>query len=324
MTQRMTVVGPLNIDLFIRGTAPVDAAALNEWVGPADVEMLVAGSVGYTVQDLALLGWEVSVVSTVGSDGFGAFIVEEMERRRVDTSFVVTAPGDTTMAIYMMLFGGVKRPMTYRLGQYEPWPDPIPSEALRGVDALHCGGLLHFPDMWHRSLVDAFASMRRGGLKTSLDPQFPLVETPPPWLPHIVDVLEHVDVLLVDEREGCALFNVLDVSQVIEAAHELGVSTVAVKRGSEGAVLSDGHMVLEQPAVDIDPASIRDAVGAGDAFDAGFLTALWRSHNLARAGRLATAAAALTLTGRGGSESLFSAEAVVTMAERVPPPRTIG
>ena len=50
---RVVVVGPVNMDLFIRGEAPLDREALNLWVGTPDVELLVAGSIGYTLQVFA-------------------------------------------------------------------------------------------------------------------------------------------------------------------------------------------------------------------------------------------------------------------------------
>jgi hypothetical protein len=47
---RVTVIGPTNADLFIRGDAPLDAERLRTWVGPSEVSVVAAGSVGYTVQ----------------------------------------------------------------------------------------------------------------------------------------------------------------------------------------------------------------------------------------------------------------------------------
>lgn len=318
---RIVVVGPVHMDLFMRGTAPTEVDEINRWVGPSEVETLVAGSIGYTIQNLRRLGWQVRVVSQVGSDGFGMEIRSVLNDQGMDLEYLLEGEGQTTVAIYIMLFGGSKRPMTYRLAPFDPWPEPVPLEVLDpGFDVLHCGGLLHFPHLGDRSMPELFRTARERGITTSIDPQFPLVETSPPWLRFFDRVMRHVDVLLLDQDEGEAIFDVSGVGAIIHHAHRMGVSTVAVKLGERGAVLSDGSSLYEQAALKIDPELVHDAVGAGDAFDAGLLTALQRGDDLPAAGRFATAAAALTLTGKGGSETFGSVEDVEEMVVRVPEP----
>ena len=321
---RIGVVGPVNVDLFIRGDAPRDMEELTRWVGPSAVELVAAGSIGYTVQVLARLGCEVEVCTTVGDDPFGVFLRSALAAAGLGTSHVATAHGDTAIAIYMLLFGDAKRPFTYRLPSFAPWPDPptlLDGRAPR-PDMIVSGGLLHFPEMAGRGLGTLFAEARREGIRTAIDPQFPLVETAPPWLPLCADVLAEADILLCDEGEGRALFGVGDVPATIETAHAAGPAIVAVKRGEAGCIVSDGRRRIEQPAVTIPAQQIREAVGAGDAFDAGFLDALARGMDLAEAARRATATAALSLTGRGGAESVPGPDAVGAMLDVVPPSRT--
>ncbi len=314
------VIGPVNVDLFLRGRAPLDAAALNQWVGPAEVDVLVAGSVGYTVQAFTRLGVRVELCTTFGDDAFGTFLRDAMDRQGVGLRLSRTAPGETAIGIYMLMFGGSKRPMTYRLPGFEPWPDPIPIRGSGGFDLVHCGGLLHFPGMWHRSLASVFQEAKVGGAMISLDPQFPLTDMPAPWLPHIKDVLPHVDVLLCDERESLAIFEVERPEDALTLALRMGPRIAAVKLGGQGALLTDGQKLIQQPAARLAQDQVRDSVGAGDAFDAALLSALLRGDPLPEAGRFATAAAALTLAGRGGSERIAGVAAVEAEMERVPEP----
>jgi sugar/nucleoside kinase (ribokinase family) len=317
---RVVVVGPVNIDLFMRGTAPLDRDALQSWVGPSDVQLVAAGSVGYTVQIFARLGCAIELCSATGTDAFGAFIRAELEAAGVGLRYSTTTAGETAIALYVLLFGGSKRPMTYRLPGFEPWPDPLPAFTTGPVapDLLHCGGLLHFPEMWHRGLRAAFTDARRAGSMTSLDPQFPLTDLPAPWLPHIADVLPETDVLLCDEGEGRRIFDAPALGDVIRLAHAAGPRVVAVKRAAEGSIVSDGDRVIRQPAVPVPDELVREAVGAGDAYDAGFLDALVRGADVAEAARFATAAAMLSLRGRGGAEAIADRAAVVAAVGAVP------
>lgn len=315
---RVMVIGPVNVDLFMRGSAPLDAAVLNSWVGPSDVDLLVAGSVGYTVQALERLGMDVELCTTFGQDAFGVYLKGSLERMGVGTSLSRVTPGETAIAIYVLLFGGSKRPMTYRLPSFEPWPDPIPIGDVAGFSLVHCGGLLHFPDMWHRSLAATFERARSAGVLTALDPQFPLTDLPSPWLPHIEDVLPHVDVLLCDEGESQSIFGAPNPESALQEAMRFGPKVAVVKLGKRGALIGDGHTVIHQPAVPLPEELVRESVGAGDAFDAGFLAAMLRAATPAEAGRFATAVAAVTLRGRGGAEKV-TPDAVVAELAQVPP-----
>ena len=314
---RVVVIGPVNVDLFMRGSAPLDREQINSWVGPSEVDLLVAGSVGYTVQAFEQLGVNVELSTTFGDDAFGAHLKSSLEAIGVGTELSRVAHGETAIAIYVLLFGGSKRPMTYRLPGFEPWPDPVPLDHLAGVSLVHCGGLLHFPQMWHRSLASTFESARKAGVMTALDPQFPLTDLPAPWLPHIQDVLPHIDVLLCDERESLNIYGTRDPDSALDAALHSGPKRVVVKLGEKGALVGDGRTVFHQPAVPLSQDDVRDSVGAGDAFDAAFLTALLRGSSPAEAARFATAVAAVTLSGRGGAERI-NADAVTTELARVP------
>lgn len=309
------------MDLFIRGEAPLERAELNAWVGSPEVELLVAGSIGYTLQAFARLGGTVEACTTIGSDAFGSHIRQELEALGVDCHRMTQASGATAIGIYMMLFGGTKRPLAIRMPGFEPWPDPpvLLDDGAPPPVLVHSGGLLHFPDMWHRGLAGAFERARAAGAWTSIDPQFPLVDTPAPWLPHVADVVRHSDVLLCDEHEARMLFKVDDAFDALAPAHAAGPRIVAIKRGAAGALVSNGRRVLEQPAVPIDPALVREAVGAGDAFDAGFLDALVRGQDVAGAMRWGTAAASLSLIGRGGAQGIPDRAAVEARLPDVPP-----
>jgi len=315
---RAVVIGPVNVDLFVRGTAPLDADELNAWVGPSEVDFLVAGSIGYTIQALERLGVHVDVCTTFGEDAFGMQLKRSVEQAGIGTSLSRSSPGDTAIAIYMLLFGGAKRPMTYRLPSFEPWPDPIPLEDFAGLSLLHSGGLLHFPNMWHRSMALTFQRARAAGVLTSLDPQFPLTDMPAPWLPHFADVLPHVDVFLCDEREAWNIFDTDDPEAALQTVLTSGPKIAVIKLGPRGALIGDRNGILLQPAVEIPAEHVVEAVGAGDAFDAGFLASLLGGASAADAARYATAVAAITLAGRGGAERIAGPDAVAGELDKVP------
>jgi 2-dehydro-3-deoxygluconokinase len=85
-------------------------------------------------------------------------------------------------------------------------------------------------------------------------------------------MIPEVDLLLVGDEEARALWG-RDDEELLRELAEQGPSEVVLKRGAEGSIVLFEDKVLEQPgfeATEVDP------VGAGDAFDAGYLAGhLW-------------------------------------------------
>jgi 2-dehydro-3-deoxygluconokinase len=278
------------------------------------MEMTAAGSIGYTAQNLARLGLSVGVSACLSDDLLGTFIVETLRAAGVNTSLVRMIP-DTQVAIgvYMLLFGSRKRPLAYRMPTHDQWQLAFTTDEharLLDARALHCGGYLHFREAWHGALVDLYREARARGLLTAVDPQFPLVALDPPWLPALDDLLPHVDLLLCDEREARGITGLERLEDCGARLREAGAKTVVVKRGEQGALIftPDGA-TLTQPAVTL--GAFVDSIGAGDAFDAGYLYGMLQGWQAARCAQFAAIAAGFSVTGIGGSTMMPGAARIL-------------
>jgi sugar/nucleoside kinase (ribokinase family) len=302
----VAVVGPLNVDLLITGEAPSNFEELTRWEGPADIQMTAAGSVGYLVQDLARLGLDVGLVSCLPDDQLGAFQLDALRRAGVDVDRVRLVPETVgTIVAYVLLFGSRKRPLAYSLGTHDPWPltfDPADLDCLLDARLLHCGGYLHFDSVYHGATTDVFRQAKARGLITSIDTQFPAKPLARPWLSAMSDILPYVDVLFVDEREAGSLADREDLAEAAATLREAGPTTVVVKQGGEGASVFTRDAVFYQPAVPVAP--LVDSIGAGDAFDAGFLLGLLEGWPLELTARFAAVAAGFSVGGAGGSAAM--------------------
>jgi 2-dehydro-3-deoxygluconokinase len=312
MTRDVSVVGPLNVDLLITGDGPPDWESIPAWDGPAHMEMTAAGSVGYTVADMARLGLKVAVSSCVPDDPLGAFIVNALERNGVDTRWVRKVPDTVTgIGAYILLFGSRKRPLAYRLPTHEPWPqDYSQAEVDELLDAhlLHNGGYLHFKSAWYGFTVELFKEAKARGLMTSMDPQFPLFAMEPPWMPPLEGVLPYVDLLLCDEHEAR---NITAREDMDEAARQLlnaGPEVVVIKQGADGSTVYRGDWQYHQPAIKL--GELVDSIGAGDAYDAAFLLGTLEDWSLERRALFASITAGFTVTGVGGSETMPSRDRI--------------
>ena len=246
MPRDVSVVGPLNIDLLIKGDGPSDWDALPDWDGPAQMDMTAAGAVGYTVQNLARLGLSVVVSSCLPDDPLGLFIEDSLRRAGVDTASVQQIAGTLGgIGVYALLFGSRKRPLIYRLPTHPLWPTEFaPNEVDHLLDAqiLHQGGYLHFREAWHGATRDLFRAAKARGLITSLDPQFPLFSMPRPWMSEIADLLPFVDILFCDLGEALNLTFVQNQSLAASLLRSAGAQVVVIKDGDRGStVYRDGE-----------------------------------------------------------------------------------
>ncbi len=110
-------------------------------------------------------------------------------------------------------------------------------------------------------------------------------------------MLEGTDVFLPNSAEARAITGIEDVDVAAETLAEHG-TTVAVKFGQGGGLAIEGDQVARIEAIPID---VVDTTGAGDAFDAGFLTGRLRDLPLERCLALAVACGSLSTRGVGGT-----------------------
>jgi len=300
---RVGALGALNIDIILHGTAPSNPEELRSWIGSSQITFLTAGAVGYFSLNFAKLGCDVHLVSVIADDPFGRSIVSSLKKAKIRTEHILIEPNtESGIGIYLLLFESPKRPMTYRLPTHHAWPPHLALAAtkyLLDTDLVHCGGYLHFPDLWNGEVANLLAKAKRRGLVTSLDPQFPLSPLDPPWLRVLKPLLSHTDILFIDESEALGVSGAGTLEGAMKILPKIGVSRIAVKLGEKGCLVFDEERWIHQPA--IKPAIFVDSIGAGDSFDVGFLYGILRGYKPQKAAELATYAASKTIEGVGAT-----------------------
>jgi sugar/nucleoside kinase (ribokinase family) len=310
MTLDVVTVGPLNVDLLISGQAPTNLAELTRWIGPSDVTITAAGSNGYATLAFAKLGLQAGVVCVLADDVLGDVVLQEMIRAGVDVSHVARQPqSQSGIGIYLLLFGDRKRPMTYRYPTHFPWPNPLAQadrEYLLSGRHIHCAGYLHYREMWNDDLAQLYRAAQAHGVTTSFDPQGMLIQYEGAWIEPVRDILKFTDVLLVDAHEAARLTLSEDMITAALTLQQAGPRIVAVKNGALGTFVCAHDGSFLQPAQLVPETAIVDTVGAGDTFDAAFVTAYLSGWPLDRCAKFASLAAASSLRGAGGVTSLAS------------------
>lgn len=304
MSYKIGIIGPVNLDLVIRGNAPSNINQLLEWSDLSEVHSITAGAAGNVAQNLKKLGNEIHLVSCVADDNFGTIVLSSLKKSGIETGYITIEKGkEGGIAIYILLFGDNKRPATFKIPTHHGWPPEFSDDMkqyLLDTNLLHSSGFLHFSDLWNENFVNLFKEAKERGIKTSMDPQFPLQPLDPPWIKVLKPLIHYIDILMVDENEALNITGLNDIKEAADMLIKEGFEIVAIKLGDKGAMVLDSSILEQIPPVQ--PKHIIDSIGAGDAFDAGFLQGLLEGKDLKVSGKMGVKAASLSLEGIDSTE----------------------
>lgn len=113
---------------------------------------------------------------------------------------------------------------------------------------------------------------------------------------HAVPMLDHIDLLAVNEGEAAALQATLG-----KDPRALGLPYLLITKGSKGADLYSGKDTFSQTSFNVTP---KDTTGAGDTFLGAFMAEFTLSNDPAYALRFAAAAAAIQVTRAGAAPAI--------------------
>jgi len=250
---------------------------------------------------LAAAGHAVRWVSRVGADGFGDHLVETIGGYGVDVSAVGRDPGRPT-GVYFRTAGDratdAHEVAYYRAGSAASAMSPanVDLEAVRAGRVLHLSGITAALSQSCLGLLRQLTAPGAGRPLVSFD----VNHRPGLWKdgsgPHVLlELARAADLVFVGEDEAEEVWGIRGGAEAVRAALP-DPDVLVVKQGGHGATLFDKEGVTFVPAPRVDVVA---AVGAGDAFAAGFLSATLRGLPVRarlRHGHL-MAAAALTAPG---------------------------
>ena len=130
-----------------------------------------------------------------------------------------------------------------------------------------------------------------------------IILNPAPYTKNIHHLLSSIDILTPNETEASFLsgITIADIDDAKKAGNiilQSGVKKVIITLGAQGSLLCEHHRTLFIPAWS---AVVKDAAGAGDAFNGALATSLARKSDLVSAIQYASAFASLAVEQEGAS-----------------------
>jgi sugar/nucleoside kinase (ribokinase family) len=261
----------------------------------------------------AKYGMKVLGVGGVGPDEMGDWVLAKLAKYGVDTSMMQRIDGVGTSSSIVAVQENGQRPamhMRGATGAFAIRPDQF--DTVLDASIVHVGGAGLMDRMDGAPTVELLARAKQKRCTTTLDVASARAED----MPMIAQLLPHVDYFLPSIEEARLLSGLEDKASVAQYMLDRGVGCCILTLGEYGAYYrSRDGTEFHTPAFQVD---VVCTCGCGDAFNAGFASALKRGLDPESAVVLAQATSALNATGLGSQAGVISFEHTVDFARRTP------
>jgi len=222
----------------------------------------------------ARLGLNSGFVGAVGPDDFGRVLRERLASDGVDVRFLKVAQGYTTGIAFVMYFTSGERQFVFHLKQSaaaQVSPDDVDEDLVRSSKVLHImGSALTLGDGMREACYKAVRIASQAGIGVSYDPNLRAELLSADVIAKISEPLLRIaELVMPSKNELLDLTGKRTLKEGVDALLAKGVSTVVVKLGAVGSELFTENESVFEPAYELEEV---DPTGAGDAFDAAFIS----------------------------------------------------
>ncbi|AZA82084.1 5-dehydro-2-deoxygluconokinase [Chryseobacterium lactis] len=325
----------MKFDLLTFGRASIDLYSKNIGAEFNDIKLLstaIGGSPVNISVGAQRLGLKTSIVTGVGNDPIGSFIINALQQEKVDVSHVNTIEGTTSTAVVCGIVPPDKFPLVF-------YRDKAPDNYL-SIDMVNTIDFTHYRSFLmtgtalsveptRSAAIYATEKARAQGATIFLDIDFRanLWHDVRAFGVTLRQYLPLCDIIMGTEEELLAMGltesdqvkikdNAIssptiegDINAVIKQVLSSGVKLLLVKTGAKGvsAYYPDGR-IENIPGF---PVEVVNVLGAGDAFASGFIYGYLQNWDTYQSCRLANACGAWIVTRQGCSNYAPTYEEII-------------
>jgi len=257
-----------------------------------------------TAATFAKMGLKTAAFSKIGQDLTGKHVIQDLEKRGVDTSLLVQCPDyPTGISVILTGFTGDRTILVSRGAANYLQDEDIPREQIAKAQWIYISSL-HGESAPVFDKLATFAGEQ--GAQVAINPGSTQLEQ---GIEGLGETLKQATVIFLNRAEAYQLTGVAptrgstDERQMLRMLHQAGCKNVVMTVGSEGSWSYDGHSFYTLPAY---PAKVVSTVGAGDAFAAGCIVGLHKGLQLNEAMRIGAANAASVVSQFGAKEGILT------------------
>ena len=277
--------------------------------GPS-LKMRIAGAESNTAIGIKKLGSTATFISAIGDDSIGDYLLRMLRAEGLDTTYIDInkehrtgimfkdpLPSDTFVYYYRE-----------RSAASQMKPELLSDSAFKNADIFHFTGITPIlSDDCEATIRKDIALAQDNQCLISFDPNIRAkLWKNIDYTPLMKELAAQSDYLLLGLSEAERLYGTTDIKELTRLIlQSKKIKAFAIKNGKEGAWVIDStqcHFIPPHPVVSI------DSVGAGDAFNAGFLTGVLANKDLYTCGLMGAINGAFATQTKGDIEGLLSTE----------------
>lgn len=288
---------PVNRDMFEIESFPLQ-----------QISMTIGGDAINEATIMSRLGHKIGLMSMVGRDAVGNFIIEHCEKNGIDYSGIRVREGiDTSINVGLVTADGERTFVTNRNGSlWKMTIDDVDLSRLKEARLLSLASIFNNPLLDCPALVKIFKEAKARDMIICADMiKARLGET----LDDIKEALGYVDYFFPNYDEACLMTEETELEKIADRFLDCGIQHVVIKTGKKGCYIkSQDGSVLEVPAMK--GITAIDTIGAGDNFASGFITAILEGKSLKECAEFANVTASISVQSIGATTGVQKREQV--------------
>ena len=305
-------IGETAVDIICK---PVSECLFSNVCSPVEsISIQSGGDALNNAVDLAKLGNQVCYVGRIGLDAGGEFVLGALQNAGVDVSHVVRTDCPHAKVNLLIKPDGNRAFFYYGGPSREFSASDVDPALLSSCKILQVGGTFHLPAFDGAGAAELFQAAQKAGVLTSMDVTNDFTGR---WNEIISPCYPHLDYFLPSIDQAKLISGYQDPRDIAAFFLDRGVKHVAIKLGAEGSFYQSGNKAFFCGTYHV---PVVETTGAGDAFCAGFLTALVRNCSPEECVLTATAASAQVIQAVGANTGMCSyAQLQAFLRENQPP-----
>lgn len=271
------------------------------------IKMTIGGDALNEATIISRLGYKTGVISCIGMDAAGNFILESCKNDNIDVEGIkIVKEIDTSINIGLVTDNGERTFVTNRNGSlWKTNIEHINFDKMKQAKILSLASIFNNPLLDGKALVSIFKIAKENNMTICADMIKPrLGET----LNDIKESLQFIDYFFPNYDEAKLLTGKTKYEEIADVLLECGIKNVIIKIGKEGCFIKNNERTIVIPAVKGIKAI--DTTGAGDNFVSGFIAAILKGKNLEECGIYANATAAISVQHVGATTGVHNSEQV--------------
>jgi len=274
----------------------------------------LGGCASNAATDLCRMGLSAGVVGKLGKDPLGEIVVDQLNRDNVDTTHVVFDPDVNTSFTFVMVDSKGERSFYHTMGANAVFDAcDVSDDAIDAAKIVFVAGVYLMEKFDRGGAVDVVRRAKRAGKITAMDTA--MGADLDKRLGDISPCFSDLDYFIPSYDEAKLLAGQADPAGIADIFHDHGVANVVVKLGEGGCYLSNDSIRETIPSYQVECV---DALGAGDAWCAGFFAGLSKGWSFRDSALFGNATAAHCVQALGATTGIRSFNEIRSFQESTP------